>query len=120
MSDNDPFPYFSAPCKRCFAFLTERYGFSEPKEEQFGRERFIIYQKRDRFVSIAYELFGKPVVEFYHSSFEPKNRISLKRPTRPLLMKFPKRKREWEEKEIEQYLQWCAEHIEESEQEFVS
>lgn len=116
---DDPFPHFSGPCKRSFAFLTDRYGFSKPDEEQCGRERYIRYQKGPKFISVAYEPFGKPVIEFFHPTLDIKNRIFPKRPTDSLSMKMPKSHREWEEKEIEQFLQFWAEQIEKNEQEFI-
>lgn len=120
MSTGDPFPHFSAPCKRCFAFLTERYGFSGPAEEQIGRERYIRYSKDQKFVSIAYEPLGPPVIEFFSPSLDIKNRSFPKRPSQPFPMKIRKRNQEWTEQEIEQFLQFWAVQIEESERSFLT
>ena len=119
MSAGDPFPHFSTPCKRSFAFLTERYGFSGPAEEQIGRERYIRYSKGQKFISIAYEPYGPPVVEFFSPSLDIKNRSFPKRPSQPFPMKIPKHQ-EWTEQEIEQFLRFWAAQIEENEKEFVS
>lgn len=70
----DPFPFFSDPCKRAFAFLVDRYGFSGPEIEDFGRECVIVYQKGKKTVSIAYEAGCGPVVELYFPSRDIKNR----------------------------------------------
>ena len=120
MSAGDPFPHFSAPCKRSFAFLTERYGFSGPEEEQIGRERYIRYSKDRKFISIAYEPYGPPVIEFFTPSLDIKNRSFPQRPSQPFPMKIPRRDREWTEQEIEQFLQFWAAQIEERERTFLS
>ncbi len=120
MNMTDPFPHFSAPCKRSFAFLTERYGFTGPHEEQLGHERVIRYQKNDRFVSVSFEPRGKPVVEFFTPTLAIKNRLRLSRPTSPLDMTLPKPNREWTESEVECYLRWCASSIETNDQDFIA
>ena len=119
MKIQDPFPHFSEPCKRCFAFLVERHGFSGPEEEQCGRERYIRYNKGDRFVSIAYEPYGNPVIEFFQPTLEIKNRKFPKRPTKPLDMKTPKRGVDWNEELIEHYLAFWADQIENNDAEFI-
>jgi hypothetical protein len=120
MSAGDPFPHFSAPCKRSFAFLIERYGFSGPEEEQIGRERYIRYSKDHKFVSIAYEPHGPPVIEFFSPSLEIKNRSFPKRPSQPFQMRMPKRHQEWTEQEIEQFLRFWAVQIEENDSSFLT
>jgi hypothetical protein len=120
MSVVDPFPHFSAPCKRSFAFLIERYGFTGPHEEQMGHERVIRYQKNDRFVSVSFEPLGKPVVEFFTPTLAPTNRLRLSRPTSPLGMTMPKPNHEWTESEVECYLRWCAAGIETHDRDFIA
>ncbi len=120
MSASDPFPHFSAPCKRTFAFLTERYGFSGPEEKQIGRERYIRYSKDRKFISIAYEPHGPPVIEFFTPSLDIRNRSFPQRPSQPVPMKIPNRNQDWTEQEIEQFLRFWATHIEEHEKTFLS
>ena len=51
-----------------FRFLQDRYNFSAPVVEDFGREIFIKYDRVDQTISISYEFGGSPLIEIFHPS----------------------------------------------------
>jgi hypothetical protein len=53
-----------------FRFLQDRYGFSAPASEDFGREIFVRYERANQTVSISYEFGSSPLVEIFYPSEE--------------------------------------------------
>ena len=53
-----------------FQFLHDKYGFSTPVTEDFGREISIRYTRDHQTVSIAWEIGNSPMIEIIHPSME--------------------------------------------------
>lgn len=114
----DPFPFFSGPCKQQFAFLVDRYGFSGPKVESFGPECVVRYEKEKKTVAIAYEIDAGPVVELFFPSWDIKNR---RFPRRGPVVDSPKKKklRRWEDDMLPAFLTRSASELEMYERDFL-
>ena len=119
MSASDSNDGFTDACVRSFAFLTERYGFSAPQAYRAGRELVVSYTKGAKSICISIEPGGAPVVEFFYPSLDIKHRSFPKRPTMPLPASLPRHSREWEEADVEQFLQFWALQVESNEREFI-
>jgi len=117
MSD-DPFPFFSVPCKQEFAFLVDRYGFSGPEVEDFGRECVIRYQKGKKTVAIAYEVGVGPIVELFFPSRDIKNR-RFPRHTAITNSTQKKKLRRWEDEMLPAFLTLHAAELERNERDFL-
>lgn len=57
-----------------FRFLQDKYGFSEPVANDYGREMFINYDRANQTVSISYEFDGSPRIEILYPSVETRDR----------------------------------------------
>ena len=53
-----------------FRFLQDRYGFSAPVSEDFGREIVVRYERGYQTVSISYEFGSSPLIEIFYPSKE--------------------------------------------------
>jgi len=53
-----------------FRFLLDKYGFSAPITEDFGREIFVKYERVNQTVSISYEFGSSPLIEIFYPSTE--------------------------------------------------
>ena len=53
-----------------FRFLQDKYGFSTPVAEDFGREIFVRYRRADQIVSISWEIGSSPITEIFYPSAE--------------------------------------------------
>jgi len=58
-----------------FRFLQDKYSFSEPVANDYGREIFINYDRANQTVSISYEFGGSPRIEILYPSAETGDRL---------------------------------------------
>jgi hypothetical protein len=61
---------FVRTCVSAFQRLVDKYGFAGPVIEPIGRETYVRYRKGLHEVSIAYEPYAAPIVEFFYPSSE--------------------------------------------------
>ena len=109
--------WFFSPCREAFGFLETRYGFGSPKVEQIGRECFVTFRKRDRWVSIAYEPGSIPIVELFHPTADIKDR---RIPHLCTGVADRKQFASWDEAHHRQVLQSQAADLEEKERSFLA
>jgi hypothetical protein len=106
--------WFADACRRPFAFLVERYGFTGPVESRGGNEFTVRYRKRTKTIAIVVEPFGRPVVEMFSPIPELKNRKFLMRGVLPPITGLS------EEEELARDLRDCAMDLESNAREFLS
>jgi hypothetical protein len=57
-----------------FHFLQDRYGFSAPVANDYGREIFVKYERGNQTVSVSYEYGMTPLIEIFYPSVETGDR----------------------------------------------
>lgn len=61
---------FESIVKEEFDYLNNRYGFSPPITEDFGREIFVRFERKEQTVSISLEHGNSPLIEIFFPSSE--------------------------------------------------
>ena len=61
---------FANIVKEEFQYLNDRYGFLPPITEDFGREIFVRFERKEQTVSISLEHGNSPLIEIFFPSSE--------------------------------------------------